>query len=1796
MFRFPVFLSGTPQTSSRREIELSSPALSFLQYSILLLTLFTSPCFAAQPAALISPDTVAAHGRQSALLTLKSFGRYSVTVASSQGVALQSMDKISGAGERAGEAGTKDGRLDLFLDRGEYKILTEAAENGTGQAKLSAHAFRELNSHPVMLVEERQISDELGDFEQRSYWLKIDRQRTVAIEAAGRHLADLRIWRDGVWLIENKPELSTTLARADHPLSVARLTAKLEPGLYLVTAYGGLSQPWTDKSVAQPFFLRFGIPQFASSLRRQFTMGELGIERFLVPPGANFFRLELPVADTAELKVGSYQADNPFQIPESGASIDKRSLPPVAELHDINAEGVRQVTVSMEPGKSYILQYFNASSSKNFAASGNYWISSIHAGHTEDSVGATAVLTRTPNNGREEYVDARTIDLSSGANWHRRFNLPDDMTLFIKVSEHAKIVVKGEGVKANYRFEPFLTSRPVDYQTPPWQESGHEFDLDAGLYVLTVTPKSRGILDLQLSSSAGIAGKALNLAAKVAQKSHLSTETKSTTFTPVSPVARFNEAQLGNATYTVYLNQQPGITSGVLLRKLPVNLDDALTITQHAGEQLTIPVQISGPGTLRAINDEGRSLMIQLDNGMKGEALKVTAGVYRATIMASNAVQNYSLVLTPARLASTTPLPPLPDATLANLPKFPVIESGAPHYLDIGRSSASSFQMQVEKPGFYQFETTGLLATDGKVRTRINPALFSATENGAGRNFMIQNYLREGEYQLTVSTTGQTQGHLGVQLMRTELVDGGILRDGEVVRALLPGAQALAYHFHINQRGMYHLLAMGQGHNFRMRLEDANGWPVFSPVIEGELTDELMPGDYRLIILPQSTDARVLTLFASVPLKKQYEGHGPHHIELESTVEHVWQEPAKDAARLPDQWEFDLPARADLNISLDNEMEATLVSVTDPKLPLAKIEALRSWSGQLPAGHYRVLAQNSRINNHVPYTLRISSTQLLDGLSREVLAPAVIPISAGSDGLVELQSSGSGDVRARLVDAAGALIAQNDDRQDDWNFRIAQRLAPGSYQLYVDPVNEKQTQTTVSMHMPREVIENPLALGQNIDIKDDFVHIYPLNIPVSNNLLLVSAHSADTVGIAVEGKSAQGWVNLGTTLAKTPYLVLPLGAERLLTYRLRAWSADRRSKEMQLRAVAASLPYAIESSLLTGGISLQHVDEARADLRVARVELTRPGTFRLKGDLAQWADGDNCAGSIGNNGVIGVNGRALWLVSEHSNARVLAERLHTPTSEGVSLRLALQGVRSVIDLQPNLNGPSLILAQTQAGQPGIAMSIGNLDSTVYVPGAAVTVALPGANSPAYVWNAMMPGDPIEMDVRQVPLQLGKTVSLGMGEHSGTISPRMTHQIKLQGGQLNVQLTLARLNAAVFLKQGAILSTHWSGDEPSQETITTDADELWLLNADMQDAQYGVEIAPATAAAAALKPGEFLEYNLSTEGRMRIPVEIPDSKTFHLKVTGNPQVLWLEKDGHIKSGNDIEIKDNGVLLLQHTPGTIVVWLEAAQGTPHDSFKSLVETPVVPPQTVNLTGKSQLLAFRLKQPGLLHLQTRVPVVTYFMVDAKPPQIGVYLQGANINLSAPAGLSRLVLRAVGADSLSGSATVTMTDVVNLSEGIGREVLLAPGGGKLFSFEIKQATSVGIGVRASSEIVNSVLYDASGAIRAQGIVQMPALEPGRYYLSIEVPADSAPVLVQPVIFGLNKPDTRPPYEILRRYAEGKINDALIYVPPQPAASKKAAPAADANDEAAPPSDDAAPQTEEDGSENPEPEQEEVK
>ncbi|MBV8200495.1 MAG: hypothetical protein JOZ15_07710, partial [Acidobacteria bacterium] len=634
------------------------------------------------------------------------------------------------------------------------------------------------------------------------------------------------------------------------------------------------------------------------------------------------------------------------------------------------------------PGQVYVLQHFEQKDVYTFHTDGRYWISTVHTGDPRDSVDATAILTSQPWNGqeRERLEQSAAVPIDGQHAWARRFNLLGPLSLFLEVGEQGtyEVVAAGGG---RFRLEPFLTSRPAGYKEPDFKRGGSRWELDRGLYVLTAEPLRRGgVVTLGVRP----AGKFPNLLREAAAPAAAATERD-----PVRASARFAPVPLdSDRSYTLHVNRQPGVEAGAVLRPWPVDLGQPLPVTQRPGETLALNFTVAAAGTLRAEAEDGRLLEAMVDGGPWQTAVAVSAGGHLAQIRqpaaaAGAGTVSYSLWVEPAELAATAALPPLPAAALAGLPRFPELRPGSPRFIDLARGAGATFLVKVDKPALYQLQTTGVLATGAALRTRTVTSLAAGNANGVGRNALVRQYLRQGDFQATVTAEGRSQGHAGVELRATQLIDGGELRPGIPARITMPAGQGVVYRFTIAQAGDYRLLAMGLGFVYACRLEDADGWPIAPPNVPADISRQLAPGGYRLVLLPQPIASRAVTLLTRRREALRFAGHGPHPLPLDTSVSHLWREPEgvageQPAERPPDVWRFDLPAAATATLTLDAEMQGTLTrldadaaAATAPA-ELGQVPPGRGLTLALAAGRYQLAVVCSRRNSLVRYRVRVA--------------------------------------------------------------------------------------------------------------------------------------------------------------------------------------------------------------------------------------------------------------------------------------------------------------------------------------------------------------------------------------------------------------------------------------------------------------------------------------------------------------------------------------------------------------------------------------------------------------------------------------------------------------------------------------------------------------------------------------------------------------------------------------------------------------------------------------------------------
>jgi len=99
--------------------------------------------------------------------------------------------------------------------------------------------------YPLSRSSERDAT--LDDFEQRSYWLRVESRRWIHLEAAGRFLRDLRLWLEGSWLVDAEPQIEVLQHFAG-----ARLSLSYTPAPYVELSVNtwGENQFLTDLAAA----------------------------------------------------------------------------------------------------------------------------------------------------------------------------------------------------------------------------------------------------------------------------------------------------------------------------------------------------------------------------------------------------------------------------------------------------------------------------------------------------------------------------------------------------------------------------------------------------------------------------------------------------------------------------------------------------------------------------------------------------------------------------------------------------------------------------------------------------------------------------------------------------------------------------------------------------------------------------------------------------------------------------------------------------------------------------------------------------------------------------------------------------------------------------------------------------------------------------------------------------------------------------------------------------------------------------------------------------------------------------------------------------------------------------------------------------------------------------------------------------------------------------------------------------------------------------------------------------------
>ncbi len=1690
--------------------------------------------------AILQDTSLPASGRQETIFGVSGFGRYAMIGKSEQGTALRYINKMAGPSSISGNPGKKDGRIDAFLDVGDYKLVTYADDRGSGEVSLSVRAFTEVNGKVApQLIEHKLVSDRLNDFEQRSYWINLTERQTVLLEAAGRSLGDLRLWHEGNWLVDLEPHSEIIEPVEGRPLRVKRLSVDLNPGLYLLAAYGGATLPWAETSEEQPFHLRMGIPQLAANGIDRKTTSPFGFDRWMVSDASDYFRLELDENSPASINVAGFSDSYAFDVSGHSAEITRESRLPVAEVFTGKGkkDNFKIVTISTGAGLTYTFQRFAEVRYHVIDEPGTYWVSTLHSGYGEDSADATSLLTDTTQ--REKYVDSRTIRLRQSIGWQRRFNILDTLTLFFEIERQGDYRVEADDIDGKFRFEPFTTFRGNNYKTPKLRDLGEIWPLDRGFYVLTVIPESdaRGVATLSVYQD----GK------KPEQAS------------PARTSSRYKSVKVTwPQRYRLYLNEQPGVTSGILVRKYPFDLTESMPLTLSPGEQILLKASMPANGELIAQAENGSLVQIKITRPGSGRLVgpeadgnryPVEHGRYDLALKNNgDRVQNYQLQFTSAEQLASVSLPAF-NENLPEQPNFPELTEQQPRYLDLKNRQWASFNVIVDQPGLYKLESTGLLQTRGNIRTRVITRLDQQSSNGVGRNFLIQQYLREGSYQLTLAPESSTAGHLGVRMSKTSLIDGGSIEDGIAARYSLPSGAGLVYRFEIAETDRYRLRSFGTNGYFNARLEDGDGWPLVKPGIKSDMNMELRAGKYRLVVLPAALSTRVVTLLERIEKPVEREGHGPFAIDLnQRSYKHTWLEPIEDQARNPDVWTFELPAPAETGLRLSEGMEATISTVngdfdarffTDKK-PLGQT---------LPAGQYRVEVRARRKNNRLDYNLDFFLKELVVGQKREYSAPADIEISTGRESLIELSSFGQNDVKAQLFDADDNLLASNDDRHNDWNFDIIHTLPAGRYRLAVRPVGKSSAQTTIRMAEPKALAATALQLPAELSISNPLIHSYILDLSAQSGVLAVAARSRDSVSLTLEKRNNRGaWSSLATASGSNALLLAAIDnlVAKDNNYRLKIWSPEQRGAEIDIKAGLVETR-AVNEAEIEAGLKLTGQSLLSNRLAAVNVELDTPGMYAASTRLTNsifWAAQKDRQLQPYDGYISGA--KKLWLVSLDPAQQLQASRV--VLEDQILLLNIVTGVTAWIDSLREKNTDEILIAESRVGLPGIGtiggdlfdarrMGVGHSSSAVLAK--AVT---PGSSLRLKVWNTGKGNTVLPVRVRRHSFNPAIAENLKIGTQDAALTRHGALAFKLDGALNDLRFNLPQGAAAVFSKNGKTLRSLWADRSDQTHQVWSDADKLQVFNTTAADHVLNIKL-DRTQNRASLARGQMFKRHFPNSGIFSLALSEAGEAGSYAAVYGNRTELLVQNSaGLVARGTRVPTDGDAVISLAHGVGLAAVWINNEQ-----SFIGAGNANKPLPADVMLRGPRQTVDFERSQAGFVSLQSGTPFIARLRRNGLVDSVRVYETGINTSLFLPRGKSQLQLESITSRDLGGVLRLAAVTEVEMAEGLGARVGLLPGDTRVYRFSLKDSQDIGVGVQASIDVTHAYLFNRLGEILGEGVTQKHQLDPGVYYLLVKLPPEAASgVYIKPAIVGLEPPDTGASKEIMLEYQKYSSPETL--------------------------------------------------
>jgi hypothetical protein len=1698
---------------------------------LLILLLFSFPAWAEQFDEHLS--FTGEHDRERVVL-IPQRGWYSIQAESATGTSVSLTDRMIGVLGSDGTTGRRDGRLDLLLEEGEY-LLKVMPDLRVANATVHVTAFDEQGEYPY-LIDGETIHTDLFDLQTRSFWITSSGEETIVIEMMGRNLKSANLWLDGQWL-----ENATPVSAADHspvsgrPMQYLEYALQLPAGSYLLQCVGGEPAPWPEEDGTHPFFIRRGVAYKGQDNIVRHTISPFGRDSFLVSSESDYFQVRRPTVAETGLAVAEYRPGRSrYSGRISRSAITEDSLDPWCSVSNSFGGEFAWVTLSGAPGDQLELMFFSRSDGHALdtrEGAAQYWISSLQSSGADDSIDMTSLILRqVPGEDRAMVLAGDALPLGGGTLIARRLNFFEQTVVFVDIKKPGTYRVIEEPDSNGTGLYRFLSLNALSsFDRVEYQRAGALFELSAGYHFLDMVPEKEGILSVSIFTE----GR---------QAKDKNSEVRGAVLWPEVRVTQ------SDAQTMLSDNLSFKIPTAFVVRELPVDIADPLAFLLRQGESALIQAVCDEPSQLLIDSPFGGEYSVRVDGATTVSGARLSEDTH--TILVTNIGPErgyFSVVALPLAPASPTDPPVIEPAD----ERFRVVTPGNPLFIDYKRGSSHRFLLRVPEPSLYRIETTGRLAMGLRVRATLLPSLYTANQNAAGRNALVQSYLKQGDYLVEVAPSGASEGRAGLFLNTTSIQHGGTLVSESVARRTVRRDDALAYEFAVVERPKVTLRTIGLDRSFTYRLENEDGWPI---AIErsGMYTGELEPGSYRYISLPTTSTSRRVTVFELDPVEldePETSPDGPVEMGLNEIRTATWRE---RESRTPDRYRFSVPAQMDVSISLSDGMIGR-ISLTEGDL-IGEFVEKELYA--LAAGDYEIAVESEEINNDAQYRLSVATEVLAHGLVQGVdRYPVGIPVSIDEAGIYDIWSLGTSDVRARLFNESGAL-AENDDREDDWNFSIRRHLLPGTYTLEVDSFDQRGG-ATIAM--------DRLSESEYAGVRIPFDLVGSLSDGVAR--IPVVAGSADGVTVITSSGPTRIGLYRGETLIAdgTDRLHIPLLPDA--NYSLRVYND-----------VGGEVPFSLSGLVLTGATVV--LDEATMTFPVgqaAKILSSRSLSFQLKEDDGGllYSPGIEIPCSPLTGEIIANEDEYGWLVdpTEPTDALVTAVPFELEAGRTEMLRLSTGGQ----SFRLSHYGNEILLLHAEAQDTPLGIMLTPPDDYrpdqfwwrgMSGPGLSTWLGFPAKGEyQGRVWRVdrVDPGQSAPATAAPRVLLSADTYRLRDKRY---ISSRADETVMIQPGDAvafvledrpqNVTAILEKGAVATVWSDGRAVATFDTSAGPREDAVGVTGGTVALINTAKTPTLARVRTqlstdtddSPITAVVTAARP---YEATVSRGSALIFDIIAGQGEEGIIVVAGAAARTTLRGDnGALYAGTTIPGPIPmtaiplvaGSLQVDVDTGYLRVFLTTESGRLTD-FVAMdrIKGETALDGTAALRNTAQFWTVAAESAGILRITSRSAGVTALLDDGEvvsaavsTTAVSTTAAGRTLTRYVEPGVYTVYTRPVGDEYQEGEIISELIQPVpydSIADAGPR--IIAPGETTVFSFDVTTESMVGIGIEAGSEILNTSVYDSNFGLVGTGRLLFRKLSPGEYFL--EVRSGNTPVRYRPVIYGADGSRSEIPRDVIEHY-----------------------------------------------------------